>query len=159
MISLIVAYDENQGIGYEGWMPWDVKEDLALFKKITLNHKIIMGRTTYEGLKKPLKNRYTYVVSKHQHVVIDPTYGEIINDLLSLLEEYRDVEEEVIVCGGAQIYEQALPFVSKIYLSQIKGVHKADTFFPSFQKDQYSIEVEKQFDQFVFFELRKSNSL
>lgn len=157
MISLIVAYDEQQAIGYEGWMPWNVKEDLALFKKITLHHKIVMGRTTYEGLHKPLVDRYLYVVSRKNEVQIDSMYGEVIHELITLLEEYKDTDEELIICGGAQVYEQALPYVSKIYLSQIKGIHQADTYFPTYSKDVFNIIKEQVYDQFIFYELEKGS--
>lgn len=150
MISLIVAFDEKQVIGFEGWMPWDLKEDLALFKKYTLHKKIVMGKNTFLGLKKPLPHRYTYVVSRTLVDAIDPTQGCIINDFKTLLEAYEHSDEELCICGGAAIYKEALPYVQKMYISHVHGIHQGDTFFPTYDPNQFLLRERHPYEGFDF---------
>ena len=84
MISLIVAHDEKLCIGKDGWMPWQLKEDLKRFKEKTLHQHIVMGRTTFEALKKPLPQRTTYVITHQplhyeaEHVHVDVYKRQIL---------------------------------------------------------------------------------
>ncbi|MGL5977584.1 MAG: dihydrofolate reductase [Erysipelotrichaceae bacterium] len=152
MISLIVAHDEARGIGCNGWMPWDLKEDLALFKATTIGKKIVMGRTTFEGIGKPLPKRFTYVASTTYEKQLDPAQASVCDDLVALLQAYEHSEEELIVCGGAKIYEQALPFVSRFYLSVVSGTYSADTYFPSYDLSNFTCIVKREYEGFTFYQ-------
>ena len=142
MISLIVAHDESRCIGKEDWMPWNLPEDLKHFKALTLNKKILMGRKTFEGIKKPLPNRFTYVLTRH---VQDYGYDNvaIVNNVKTLMEEYAKSEDILYVCGGAQIYDTCLPYVKEMWISLVDGVHEGDTFFPEYDLDEW-IVVSKE---------------
>lgn len=136
MISLIVAMDANRLIGKEGWMPWNLKEDLQHFKQVTLNQHILMGRTTFEGLGKPLPHRFTYVLTRN-----DLSYPyenvKVVHDFKKLCEQYQNSEEQLIICGGAQIYEMAMPFVSEMWISLVEGDYEGDTYFPAYDPNDF----------------------
>ncbi|MGL5541282.1 MAG: dihydrofolate reductase [Erysipelotrichaceae bacterium] len=155
MISLIVAHDEALTIGKDNWMPWDLKQDLANFKAITLHKKIAMGKTTFLGLPKPLKDRYTYVVSTTMKEGIDPLYGEIVADFEALLTSYQHTKEELIVCGGASLYKQCLPYVDVMYISVVEGVHPGDTYFPVYDVTLFEVVETKQFEGFTFYKYQR----
>ena len=144
MISLVVAHDEKRGIGYKGWMPWNLPEDLQCFKHLTLHHKIVMGRTTFASLKKPLSERFTYVVTKNKQYDVQHPDVCVIHDLQALLEEYSKKEEVIMVCGGASIYEQALPYVNEMWISLVDGIHEADTYFPPYCVDEFTIQSQER---------------
>lgn len=154
MFSLIVAHDANKGIGKGNKLPWHFKEDLKLFKEHTLNKKIVMGRKTFESIGKPLPKRFTYIVS-------NGTYenGEnyaYINDFKSFLENNQNKQEEICICGGANIYKQALPYCKKLYISKINNVYDCDTFFPDFNENKFKIVFHKKYCDFTFYEYEKS---
>ncbi|MFH5882593.1 dihydrofolate reductase [Liberiplasma polymorphum] len=138
MISIIVAFDEAKTIGFKGGLPWHFKEDLAYFKNVTAHHKCVMGRVTFESilktLKKPLPNRENIVVSRQKL-----TYQgiEVINDLEQYLKANQDKEEEIFVIGGRLIYQIALPYAKKLYITHIKGRFEGDTYFPEYNESDY----------------------
>ena len=153
MFSLIVAHDIDLAIGYKGQIPWHLKEDLKQFKEHTINKRIVMGRVTFESIGKPLPNRHTIVVSSiYKENSENVSY---ISDLLSFLEENKDSEEEIMICGGANIYKEALPYCKKLYISLVDGKHLADTYFPKYNVDDYEILSKKVFDGFTLIEYLK----
>jgi dihydrofolate reductase len=124
----IAAMSENRVIGQGNKIPWHLPEDFKWFKQMTTGQVVVMGRKTFESIGKPLPNRETVILSRanfqHPGVRTVATLGEI-----NLANETR----EVFICGGAQIYEQALPFCSDLYLTLVKRVVPGDTFFPRFE--------------------------
>ncbi len=143
MLSLIVAFDENHGIGYDGWMPWHLPEDLKQFKQRTLNHKIVMGKSTFLAIGKALPNRTTYVVTHDNKFREKFSTVEVIHDLPTFLRDHEFMSEEIFICGGASIYAQALPYCSQLIISEVKGVFPADTHFPMIDLTHFE-EVENQ---------------
>lgn len=139
MLSLIVAHDENRGIGKDGWMPWHLPEDLAHFKRITEHHAILMGRTTFAAMKKPLPNRFTYVATRQADFSYDHEQVAVVHDVNALLTAWKQRPETLYVCGGAQIYQQALPFVEEMWITEVKGVYPADTYFPAYDPADYQL--------------------
>lgn len=154
MISLIVAHDENRCIGKDGWMPWDLKEDLKQFRTRTLNQHIVMGRTTFEALKKPLPKRYTYVIT-HQALRYDFENVEVINDFNALMKAYQSKAEPLIICGGAKIYQTALPYVDEMWISLVEGTHEGDTYFPNYDVNEFIVVSKEQFDGFLLIHYRR----
>lgn len=146
MFKIIVAFDKNKTIGYEGWMPWDIPEDLIHFKETTLHQKIVMGTTTFKGLKKPLPNRLTYVLSSKP--VEENEQVRWISNLDEFIETYKDSEEIIYICGGASVYKQFLDVTSELIVSLVEGDHPSDTKFPDFDEDDFDITVLKEYDGF-----------
>ena len=151
MISFIVAFDPNQGIGLKGSLPWHIREDLQLFKQNTLHQNIVMGQTTYDNLPRKLVDREITVVS------IDPEYKAegvtVIHDLIKFLEEHKDDETEYIICGGASIYRQAYPYAKKAYISFVKKVYEVDTNFGVYIPEDWKVIKEVEYDEFIYKEL------
>ena len=153
---------ENRVIGNGNKIPWHLPEDFKWFKKMTTGQIIVMGRKTFESIGKPLPNRTTLVLSRTN---FQWPGVQTISDLNELTErglqaasipegettskrpEGRapmnpDVaDRQVFICGGAQIYEQTLPYCSDLYLTLVKRVVEGDAFFPSFE-DQFELIEE-----------------
>lgn len=143
ILSLIVAISKNNAIGKDNKLLFHIKEDLAFFKKTTLNKTIVMGRKTFESLPGVLPSRKHIVITRDENYSIDNENVEIEHDLLSVLNKYKDSEEEVIIIGGGEIYKQALDsnLIDKLYITKVdKVVEDADAFFPKVSNKDYLIE-------------------
>lgn len=127
----IAAMSENRVIGAGNKIPWHLPKDFKWFKKMTTGNVIVMGRKTFESIGKPLPNRETIVLTRGQwqHPGV-----KTVSDL-SQIDPAKEARE-VFICGGAQVYEQTLPFCSDLYLTLVKRVVEGDAFFPKFE-DQF----------------------
>ena len=135
MISMIASVGKNMELGKNNNLIWHFKEDMKFFKETTMGHKVIMGRKTYESLPGNLPGREMIVISTK---TVD---GDVIvfNDINSIVDKYKNSQEEIFIIGGASIYKEFLPYASKIYLTEICAEDlAADTFFPSFNKDDWN---------------------
>ncbi len=155
MLALIVAHDEQRVIGKDGWMPWHLPQDLAHFKRTTLGHSILMGRTTFEAMGKPLPKRHTYVATNNLLYHFDHDDVTIIHDLDAFLKEWQAKEETLYVCGGAMIYEKALPYVSELWISLVDGEHVGDTYFPAYDTEDYIVVSKEGKEGFTIIQYRK----
>lgn len=126
-VALIVAVAENDVIGRLGvQLPWRLKADLAHFKQVTMGHTVVMGRSTYETLKKPLPGRDNVIVSRQLDFTA-PGFTVVHTLDRALALPSRDGDTFVI--GGGSVYEQALPFVTKIYLTRVHANPLGDVYF------------------------------
>lgn len=132
MISIIGAMDRNRNIGLNGDMPWGttMKSDLERFKELTMDKTIVMGRKTFESLPGILPFRAHVVLTTQDLVVRSPFVSmyKSVEDVLKLIE-FED--KETFIIGGAQIYEQFMPYADKIYLTKIRANLEGDTKFPA----------------------------
>jgi dihydrofolate reductase len=132
----IAAMSLNRVIGAGNKIPWYLPEDFKWFKQKTTGHVIVMGRKTFESIGKPLPNRDTIVLCRSQFS--RPGVRTIHNfDELSALASDR----KVFICGGAQVYEQAMPLCSDLFLTLVKREVEGDTFFPRFE-DRFELSAE-----------------
>lgn len=113
MLSISVAVAKNNIIGKDNTLPWHISEDLKRFKRITSDKKMIMGRKAFESLPGILPNRKHIIITRNTDFKVDSDMVSMEYDLNSLVEKYSKCEEEVFVIGGAEIYEQFLPYVQK----------------------------------------------
>jgi dihydrofolate reductase len=131
MISLITAMDRNRNIGLNGDMPWgkEMKADLRRFKELTNGKPVIMGMKTYNSLPiKPLPNRKNIVLTRDPRVKMwGPYLARSVEEALAA----AGTEKEVFIIGGAQIYEQFLPYADKIYVTKVLAHLEGDTKFPA----------------------------
>jgi len=125
----IAAMSLNRAIGKDNRIPWQLPEDLGWFKKLTTGHIVVMGRKTFESLGKPLPDRRILVLSR---TAKEFPGAEAISDLSQI--DPKKEERDVFICGGAQVYEQALPRCSDLYLTLVKRQVEGDTFFPAFEE-------------------------
>ncbi len=140
-LSLIVAMDECDGIGKDNKLPWSLPNDLAYFQKKTEFKTMIMGRKTYESLPRILKNRFHYVLSSQG---VDDSHELVFNG--SSVEEMLHLKhslEEVFVIGGANVYEQFLPHVDRLYVTRVHDIFEVDTTFPKVDWDEW-VQVDEQ---------------
>ena len=134
-ISLIVAVDEEGGMGFNNRLPWHLPADLAHFKKVTLGKPVIMGRKTYESIGRPLPGRLNIVLSRKSSAIPCVTVVSSLEEALLLTQDVP----EVMVIGGAEIFKLALLQATKIYLTQVYHVFKADVFFPEFDEGEWEV--------------------
>jgi dihydrofolate reductase len=131
-IVLVVARADNRVIGKDGAMPWHLSEDLKRFKRITVGKPVIMGRKTFESIGKPLPGRHNIVLTRQPGwhaagVTVVPNLAEAI---AAAGLDPRTRADTIMVVGGAEIYAQALPFATRIELTEIHAVPEGDTYFP-----------------------------
>jgi dihydrofolate reductase len=124
----IAAMSLNRVIGHGNKIPWHLPEDFKWFKKVTTRNIIIMGRKTFESIGKPLPNRTTIVLSRSG---FNYPGVQTIRDLAELHPDNEP--RDIFICGGAQIYAQALPLCSDLYLTLVKRTVEGDAFFPPFE--------------------------
>ena len=133
-LAMIWAMAENRVIGAEGGLPWRLPGELAYFRAMTLGKPVIMGRKTYASLRKPLPGRTNIVITRNPEFTA-PERVWVVRSLEEALargqEKAReDGVAEVMVIGGATIYEACLPLADRLYLTEIHGAPEGDTFFP-----------------------------
>ena len=137
-ISIIAAVGKNNELGINNDLIWHFKEDMQFFKKTTTGSTVIMGRKTFESLPKALPNRRNIVISKNKDYSAEG--AEVADSIESALELTKN--DNVFIIGGASIYKAFLPYAKDIYLTEIEAEYPdADTFFPTFQKSDYTREV------------------
>lgn len=152
MVKLILAIDKDNGIGYGNKLPWNIKEELAHFKKITLNKTLIVGRKTAESLPF-LEDRKIMVLSKNQNI----NKTQFSNDV-KVINELPEDDAGLIVAGGKEIYTEALKkpdYIDTIYLSVVKGNYVSTIVFDDFYtlvKDFY-IEYSEDHEKFTYYKL------
>jgi len=124
-IVLVVAIADNGVIGKDGGIPWHISEDLKRFKALTLNHTIVMGRKTWDSLpRKPLPGRVNVVATRQRD-----WHAEGAITASSLGQATAGTSGTVMVIGGAEIYERALPLASRIELTEVHKNFDGDARF------------------------------
>ncbi|HRD69405.1 MAG TPA: dihydrofolate reductase [Legionella sp.] len=139
IISIIAAIDEAGGMGLKNQLLCHLPADLQYFKKNTMGKPIIMGRNTYESIGKPLPGRSNIIVSRTIKSIPDV---KVVDSIETALDEAKAVPESMII-GGAQIYHQAIEYVTRLYITRIHHLFKADVFFPHIDKTVWTCRNEE----------------
>ena len=141
-ITLIAAVGKNLELGKDNTLIWSIPEDLKFFRENTVGKTIVMGMNTLKSLPKLLPNR-KHVVLTRKNVELDSSIVVVhsIDELLSYIES---LDEEVMIIGGAQIYNQMIEYASKMLLTEIDDSREADVYFPSFSLDDWDREVNSE---------------
>jgi len=135
-LSIIAAVAANRVIGKEGDLPWHIPEDLKYFKRITMGKPVIMGRKTWETLDKPLPGRKNIVLTRQEDYQADG--AEVVHNLDDAIQAAAG-EHEIMILGGAGIYETALPRTDRMYLTHIYEAFEGDTHFPEFNRNNWEV--------------------
>lgn len=145
-ISIIVAITRNNAIGRSGDLLFHISEDLKQFKAVTMGHPIIMGRKTFESFPNgALPGRRNIVITRQGDYNADGI--EVANSLQAAIDTIIDTNEAFII-GGGEIYNQALPLCSRLYLTEIDSeIADADTFFPEINRDEWEIFEQSDIKQ------------
>ena len=141
MIHLIAALGENNVIGKDNAIPWQIPADLQHFKALTTGHTIIMGRKTYESIGRTLPNRENIIVSATLTSVEGALVVTSLEDALK-----KASNEEIFIIGGAQLYQEALPIVDQLDLTRVHIAPEGDTWFPAIDLNQYQETWRKEYD-------------
>lgn len=142
MLSIIVAKAKNNTIGKDNKLLWNIPDDLKRFKELTTNHNIIMGRKTFESIGRILPNRKHIVFSQNPDFKVNNENVEIVHSMLQI-KQYIEDENENFVIGGAMIYNLLMPYVTKMYVTEIDKDFEGDTFFPRINSDIWE-EVSRE---------------
>ena len=142
MLSIIVAKAKNNTIGKDNKLLWHISDDLKRFEELTTGHVIIMGRKTFESLGRVLPNRKHIVFSQNPDFKVNDENVEIVHSMLQL-QEYIEDENENFVIGGAMIYNLLMPYVKKMYVTEIDKEFEGDTFFPRINEEIWE-EVSRE---------------
>lgn len=130
MFKAVAAMSLNRVIGNHGAIPWHLPEDFKWFKALTMGHVLVMGRKTFESIGRPLPGRETIVLSRssfsHPKVRVETSLAAVNPDADA---------REYFICGGGEIYAQALPLCSDLFLTIVKREVEGDAFFPLFEAD------------------------
>ena len=137
-ISLIVAMDKKGVIGNQGKLPWGrIPEDMRWFQRHTLERPVVMGRKTFESIGKALPKRTNIILTRNKKYtaakcIVVHSVEEALNAARSALPAGKKVEreQEILIIGGAEIYELFLPRAERIYLTIVFGTFAGDMFFP-----------------------------
>ncbi len=140
IISLIVAMDRRGVIGADGALPWRLSDDLKRFKAITMGKPLIMGRKTHESIGRPLPERRNIILTRQQEYTAE---GCIVCDNAEEALAACAGYEEVMVMGGATLYELFLPRAGRIYLTRVQAEVDGDTWFPPFDESAWNV-VERR---------------
>ena len=141
IVSLVAAMSENRVIGRGGGLPWHLPKDLQYFKKLTVDHTVIMGRKTYDEVKRPLDNRRNVVITRNPDfkphgVTVVPTLKEAL--------ALGATEREVFVIGGGEIFRLALSRADRLYLTVVHATVEGDTYFPAFDSAAWALDEEER---------------
>ena len=133
--SMVVAMARNRVIGRDNRLPWRLPADLAYFKQVTMGHPVVMGRRTYESIGNALPGRKNIVVSRNR--AFSAPGCTVVG---SLDEAWRAAGDaaEVSVIGGTSLFAETLPIADRIHLTEVEADVPGDTFFPQFDRSQWS---------------------
>lgn len=125
-LALVVAIGDGGVIGKGGELPWRIPEDLRHFKAMTMGHAIIMGRKTYASIGRPLPGRRNIVVSRSADAFEGSEIARSLEEAIALA---RTTDGEPRIIGGAQLYTDALPLATRIFLTEVHRSVDGDAFF------------------------------
>lgn len=134
VVSCVVVVDQNYGLGKNNQLLCHLPADLKHFKALTMGKPIIMGSNTFFSIGKPLPGRRNLVLSRENKVI---SGVEVIPSLASALQMTVE-NEEVMIIGGAQVFQEALSYTSRIYLTLIEHQFDADVFFPKLDDNAWA---------------------
>ncbi|MEA2572110.1 MAG: dihydrofolate reductase [Acidobacteriota bacterium] len=129
-VAILVAVATNGVIGRDNGLPWRLSNDLKRFKTLTMGHHMIMGRRTFDSIGgRPLPGRPTIVVTRNENFAAGGVqHASSVEEAIAMAAS----DEEIFICGGAAIYEQAMPRTDIMYITRVHAEPEGDTFFPEF---------------------------
>jgi len=142
MISLIVVHDLNRVIGQDNKMPWHIPNELAYFKEKTMGKAIVMGRSTFESIGRPLPGRLNIVITRNTSY--EAKGVTVVHSIEEAIQTANQHHEEVMIIGGEQIFKEVLPYADLLYVTLIQHEYEGDTYFPSYEQDWESISTSDQ---------------
>lgn len=143
-ISLVVAMDENRLIGAGNGLPWHLPADLRHFKAVTMGHPMVMGRRTWESIGRPLPGRTSIVVTRQPGYQAE---GALVVNSPEAAKQAAGDCSELMIIGGARLFEQMLAEANRIYLTEIHAQFEGDTYFPDLHEDEWACVSREDFEK------------
>ncbi len=159
MTTIIVAKAKNNIIGNNNELIWHLPNDLKRFKALTSGHPIIMGRKTYESIGRPLPNRTNIVITRNPDWNTEGIL--VVNSLEEAIEKAKEIDENIFIIGGGNIYEQAMEISNALEVTEVHHLFEGDTKFPEIdskiwkeaERSDFSKDEKNEFDySFVRYE-------
>lgn len=150
IISHLVAVSNELVIGVDNDLPWNLKDDLAHFKKYTLNKVIIMGRKTYESIGRPLPNRINYVISRTiKEIDGANVFNNLEEAMLSAEKHNQDlnVENEIVIIGGGYLFNETLPIVNKLIITKVDCSVAGDIYYPKIDMKNWGLVSSESYNK------------
>ena len=144
MLSHIVAASENNVIGKDGKLPWHLPNDFKYFKNKTWSMPVVMGRNTYESLKKELPGRINIVVTKKTD--FHPPNIFVSHSIEDALDKAKETgSKEIFIIGGGEIFKQTMDKIDRIYLTRVHTTIEGDTIYPQIDPLKWQKTNEQSF--------------
>lgn len=149
-LSLIVAKSRNGVIGVDGDLPWRLRGDLQMFKRVTMGKPVIMGRKTWESLPFPLPGRPNVVVTRDKGYAAKK--AEVLTSVPDAIGRGFELAgqrgvDEIMLIGGAQLYAALLKYCDRMYITEVDVMINGDAHFPAIDESQWRISRETDWQQ------------
>jgi dihydrofolate reductase len=154
-LSHITAISKNGVIGINNNLPWQIPEELQLFKKLTMGKTVIIGRKTFESLPTTLKGRNVIVLTKQSVSDKNVSTAHSLHDALKIAQN----DDEVLIAGGLEVYTQTFPLISTLYLSMINEEFDGNVYFPVFDQNQFTTTLIQKYStnpSFSFYKMERN---
>ena len=155
-LVLVCAYAKNRVIGRANGIPWDLPEDRKHFVAVTRGHSVIMGRATWDSIGKPLPKRRNIVVSRNPTLAIEG--AEVVSSLAAAIALARQADDAPRVIGGGQLYAQALPLATRLYLTELDASYEGDSYFPELVNSDWRRSEERRTEGATYLTLDRRNA-
>ena len=142
IISHLVAVSNDLVIGVDNDLPWNLKDDLAHFKKYTLNKIIIMGRKTFESIGRPLPNRINYVISRTVKQIDGAYVFDNLEDAMVAAEKHNNdmgIVNEIVIIGGGYLFKETLPVMNKLVITKVDCNVLGDIYYPKVEMENWKL--------------------
>ena len=154
-VVMVAAVADNGVIGHEQGIPWHIPEDMKHFRETTRGHTVVMGRTTYDGIGHPLPYRTNVVVTRNRSwhgegVFVAPSVEEAI----ALAQGF---DGDVMIGGGTQIYEAAMPYATHQVLTEVHQSPEGDTHYPEFDRSEWQETRREEHEGYAWVWLERVN--
>jgi len=141
-LTLIASVSDNNVIGLNGKLPWNIPEDLKRFRELTIGHPVIMGRKTYDSIPEKFRP-----LPKRKNIVLSRSFEE--NEKIYLARNMREArelvgEEDAYIIGGESIYRLFLPFADKMEITRVHKSFEGDCFFPKMNWGRWNLDKEEK---------------
>ncbi|HET9861703.1 MAG TPA: dihydrofolate reductase [Nocardioidaceae bacterium] len=151
---MVAAVADNGVIGLDGDIPWSLPEDLKHFRATTKGNSVVMGRRTYESIGHPLPFRSNIVVTRQTDWAADGVL--VAHSVADAIAMAADFEGDVMVIGGAQVYEAAMPHADVQVLTEVHLSPEGDTYYPDFDRAEWTETKREPRDGFEFVWLERT---
>ncbi len=152
-IVMVAARATNGVIGRDGKIPWHIPADFAHFKRVTVGHPLVLGRTTFEGIGRPLPDRQSIVVTSNRTWTYDGVL--VARSVAEAVRIGADLDDVVMIGGGAHVYRDAMVLCTDQILTEVHAEPEGDTHYPEFDESEWrETRREEHLDNDTPYEIR-----